>query len=102
MAEQPPVAAPAAPANPYDPAAIIAALDQAAEAFDSTFSGNVVSNEAARFHGFLSTVRGIVDQAADMAPKNVAMAQKIAVLSDQPGVVYPVNPLPANMDLTAA
>lgn len=58
----------AAPAAGFDPSAIHAALDAAETAYHALFDGHV-PDEVHRFGAFLSTVRSIVDQAADRAGK---------------------------------
>lgn len=58
----------AAPPVDFNPSAVHQALDAAENEFHQLFDGHV-PDEVHRFGAFLSTVRMIVDQAADSASK---------------------------------
>lgn len=58
----------AAPLVDFDPSAVHEALTTAENEFHQRFDGHV-PDEVHRFGAFLSTVRSIVDQAADRAGK---------------------------------
>lgn len=58
----------ATPTSEYDTTRVHDLLNQAEAEYHQIFDGHV-ANEVDRFGKFLSTVRMIVDQSADMAPK---------------------------------